>query len=875
MTHRSSFFDLRKNTKLKLFRPLRTLFSKPRAPFPNTDLQSPILSLPVNNWLGLRLRFSQFKSQVDYPLSYRLILFLLMTIVPLSSTAQTVDLFIPDLSFGVHRLSDPGNSGRIYLPVYAQNNTGNALSINSLILDFAINDPSGMIDGGSSSIRIEVDTPFLPSSFGESPFAGTNGFLEGQIESNLPRSFAFGTQLVFPTTSVPDRSFVLATFQNDIAFGVGEILLFGVIEIPLLVADALSTGVLTISEFGTDGNILGLAGGGDVPLVFAMGSEPDGVASVQVCPSASVAVDQGGNVFQPDTDSFCLNTSLTLTVEVVGGEVPTSFTWFKDGLEIVDVNGISGATTATLSLPGNVSDAGEYVCEITTSCSIYRTQNLILNASEPLAIITHPASQLLCDESLELFIVVDGNASSSFNYQWLKDGLPLSDGNGIFGATTDTLFISSSSVEARSYSVQVSNTCEMIESNLAVIEIDEIIITSEPMEQEVCEGDMVSFTVSVDSASPVSYEWRRSGIPLMSGNGVSGVDTNTLMIANASLNDQGLYSCRIINDCVVEVTQNADLSVRTPPSISSQTTSFSACQGTQTNLTVFTDSYTSTHGTYQWELFSEAFGIFREISGATTSVLPISFNTASSFTRYRCTITNPCGSTMSEEIEVTQTIALTLTQDIESVQVCEGETATFSLQVMGDGPVQIQWFQDGMEIVGASDTSLSIANVSMNDVASYEAEITNACGTISSSKATLTLRDFSVSVSPGSIGMGVNPIIFNAQSFCGQGSVSYEWRDAGDVIVSQTESLLIEPTLNETETFTVTGRDDTSGESSASVTILVSENPSLVDPNGDGMNTREDVVLVSNDWASGSLTFDADGDGQLTVKDLAFVNGGS
>jgi hypothetical protein len=58
------------------------------------------------------------------------------------------------------------------------------------------------------------------------------------------------------------------------------------------------------------------------------------------------------------------------------------------------------------------------------------------------------------------------------------------------------------------------------------------------------------------------------------------------------------------------------------------------------------------------------------------------------------------------------------------------------------------------------------------------------------------------------------------------------------------------------------------------VTVLVSENPNLIDPNGDGTNSLDDVIFVGTDWSSDHLMFDADGDGRITVLDLGFVNGG-
>lgn len=806
----------------------------------------------------------QFQTQVT------VCLVLAMCFVGVKAYSQSLDLFIPDLSIGVHRLSDAANSGRVYLPIYAQNNTGRSLSVAGLNLDLAIDDPSGMLDGGSSQVRLNIQSATLPLSLDELSQAGSNPFIEGQASLNLARTLSLSPNLVFPNTSVSNRAIIFATLSSDFQFDDGRTILLGVIELPITVLDLQSTGSLSFSEFGTGNNLLSLSDNSSEPLVFVSGSEPDGVGTVQVCPSASVSVMQEGMTI---TETFCRGSSLNFAVSVADNSTPTSFQWFKNGLEIVDGGGISGATSSTLSLPGNQDDVGEYMCEITSPCSTYRSTFQTLEVSA-VTITTHPESQTLCDESLELFVEAENSDSEALSYQWLLDGVPISDGSGTIGATSNSLFILDNDVEAGSYTVQVSNGCETIESNPAIITIDEIIITEEPEAQEVCEGETVSFSVSADSLSALRYEWRRNGIPLNNGNGVSGVDTNTLTIAGVSLNDGGLYSCRILNDCFVEATQNTNLIVRSDPVINTIPLDFSTCRGTTRNLFALTDKYTASTGSYTWERFNPGLDAFEVIASGDDFLIGVSFDDEADFTRYRCIVTNPCGSTMSDEIVISELQALTLTRDIQDVKLCVGDTATLSVEVVGDGPVSFQWFRDETAIIGATTQSFSIPNVSEADIATYHCEITNPCGSIQSTSATLGILDFDITITPGSLPMGVHPIVLNAERLCGESPVSFEWRDQDGGVVSQTQSLIVEPELNETSTFTVTATDNASMQASASVTVLVSENPNLTDPNGDGTNSEADFIFVGVDWSTDSTTFDADGDGSITVKDLAFVNGG-
>lgn len=65
-------------------------------------------------------------------------------------------------------------------------------------------------------------------------------------------------------------------------------------------------------------------------------------------------------------------------------------------------------------------------------------------------------------------------------------------------------------------------------------------ITDQPDSQSVCIGDNVSFTVASNVSSP-TYQWRKDGVNLMNGSGVTGVDTPTLQLALVDGNDEGDY----------------------------------------------------------------------------------------------------------------------------------------------------------------------------------------------------------------------------------------------------------------------------------------------------------------------------------------------
>ncbi len=73
------------------------------------------------------------------------------------------------------------------------------------------------------------------------------------------------------------------------------------------------------------------------------------------------------------------------------------------------------------------------------------------------------------------------------------------------------------------------------------------------------------------------------------------------------------------------------------------------------------------------------------------------------------------------------------------VSVCEDGTAVFSVAATGTGTLHYQWYQDGAEVGGDSDT-LTLNNVpAFDDGAQITCEVSDDCGSVSSDPATLTV----------------------------------------------------------------------------------------------------------------------------------------
>jgi hypothetical protein len=81
----------------------------------------------------------------------------------------------------------------------------------------------------------------------------------------------------------------------------------------------------------------------------------------------------------------------------------------------------------------------------------------------------------------------------------------------------------------------------------------------------------------------------------------------------------------------------------------------------------------------------------------------------------------------------------TITTQPASQSVAPGTSVQFSVAANGVGPLTYQWFFNGAPFVGATTATLTFANARASDAGDYTVAVTNPVGTVTSTKATLTV----------------------------------------------------------------------------------------------------------------------------------------
>ena len=244
---------------------------------------------------------------------------------------------------------------------------------------------------------------------------------------------------------------------------------------------------------------------------------------------------------QPQPAEPCLGDDIELILSA-DGTGPLTYQWRKDG------EAIAGATTASLSLTGlTAAAAGSYDCRVTNICGSVLSDPVDLALGDAPAIDGQPGDAWACpDEVVTLSVQAVG--SEPFTYQWRRDGVEIA------GATEPELSVTA--VEDVTYDCLVSNHCGSVITRQAQLVVgDPVDIGVHPQAALTCPEETAAFVVSASGSPPLSYQWRRDGIP------IDGENTPELIVPMVTLDDAGLYDCVVTNDCGSVASQAAALTV--------------------------------------------------------------------------------------------------------------------------------------------------------------------------------------------------------------------------------------------------------------------------------------------------------------------------
>ena len=401
---------------------------------------------------------------------------------------------------------------------------------------------------------------------------------------------------------------------------------------------------------------------------------------------------------------------------IASGKPPLLFQWQKNGVDI------EGETSKSLTIEySSEDDEGIFTCSVSNEAGNVISNGAELYVNDVAEIIEQPVSHSIVHGKPVTFSLATAG-SGPLTYQWKKNHII------IHGATKDSHTIASVQKEDEGiYTCEVSNDFSNDISNDAIlVVITPPTISRQPLSQIKNPGMPVTFSVTTSGTPPFSFQWLKDGTT------IDGKTSESYTIDSVSENDEGIFTCNVINDAGSLTSNPGILTVNNSAKIIQQPLSFSKSAGESVTFSV--EASGTEPLSFQWEKNHNI------IPGATSKTYTIASVKKKDEGIYTCEVSNGFSNSVSNNAHLTLKIPLQIIQHPHS-QLVNPETAvTFALIASGTPPLKFQWQKDGVDINGETSKRLTINSVSENDEGFYTCAVGNNAGVIISDDAELLIN---------------------------------------------------------------------------------------------------------------------------------------
>ena len=474
----------------------------------------------------------------------------------------------------------------------------------------------------------------------------------------------------------------------------------------------------------------------------------------------------------PSRIGYTLGQTVTLEAKAAGG-LPLRYQWFKDGTVV------AGATNATLALINLGPYAGAtYLVTVSNLVGVVTSGNLSLERDtpyEPLQITVQPQSvNTLRAGSVVLSLGAQG--TGPIRFQWRKDGSPLAGAtNEFYRAATAQL------TDSAGYSVVVNNDWETLTSDTAQVNVlDPPTWPESYTNRTLSAGQALTLTADNTGSGPFDYQWYHNGQP------IEGVNSNQLVLASLTWQDEGEYAVKITNPVGTITRTFYNLHVVSPPYLLTDVADVASPRGT--NAEFFVRAGGEPPLTYLWY--------------QTSAVMPDEFHTnlvvlsvayAHTNLSWHVVVSNAMGAVTSREARLTIIEPPTIVTQPVSLLAEPNTEVRFSVVCGGTLPLLYQWYLNGAAVPGGTSTTLVIAAVTAGKQGSYEVEVSNPAGRVLSQAATLAanVAPLALGVSTGRTNVAPGSSFELTARVVGAGPLAIQWQLNGVDLVGQTNLTLV------------------------------------------------------------------------------------
>ena len=434
---------------------------------------------------------------------------------------------------------------------------------------------------------------------------------------------------------------------------------------------------------------------------------------------ATITVRQSPNIsLQPNDAQKCEGENVVFTVNATGSGIQYQWQMSTDNgvtfSPLVNSPQISGATTGSLTFNSINSLQNGIIlnCLISGICAPTVTStNVVLTVTDLPIFVSQPQGTTACEGSS---IQLSAQTQNSTGFQWLwsidngNTFSPLNNGNGISGTNTNSLTVNpvSLNLQGAQFQLQLIGCGNVINSNTATLVITPLPkINSFSAPPAVCAGETAIWSATTSNAS--TFNWllnMGTGYqPIVNGNGISGANTNTLVINNINNSFHlGEIICIASGTCFpADTSEKSVIFIKGVPIILSEPTSVPTCSG----QTIVLPVAASGEGIdYQWEIRNplgefDSLANTSNVQGTESATLQLQANNDLNGIVVRCVITG-CGAEA-----ITDTIRIQVLQDdevyIPSAFTPDGDKVNpvFQLYTEGEPLVEASIFSRWGELI--------------------------------------------------------------------------------------------------------------------------------------------------------------------------------
>ncbi len=469
----------------------------------------------------------------------------------------------------------------------------------------------------------------------------------------------------------------------------------------------------------------------------------------------TIVSDVPNIVGQLESTEVCEGVTVTLSSDATTN-FPTdtlTYQWFLNGRPV------DGETANIITFDMDSAYMGEYYCEVTNGCGTVSSERADVRVKMPPIVETQPYDVFACaGDPAQLYAKITGYLP--IDYTWFKDngeGLEYTDINdattGFSGVHTNTLLMNPvGDQHEHFYFCRAVNECGSVLTDTVYVAVTQVVSNVYPLVTSFSACSGIDTMISLDTLiymgsntgairlDPDDFESEGITFAWHKENETEIVSTESVLyFENISDDDEGRYVCDIMNSCGTFTTPSISVTIKGSPVIVEQPHNLDVCQNGTLSLSISATGDNLTYGWYRNEEYLSSGVVSDNHSSTYTAPAALPQYGGTYYCVVRSTI--GCGEQYSDEVTVTVgTNPVITSQPTPAIKsLCEGAVYDLEMTATGEG-LHFQWYNEGVALSGQTSENLHIDHVTRGNNGSFYCLVSNACTTVQSEFATLTVN---------------------------------------------------------------------------------------------------------------------------------------